>query len=158
MHAHEQLINRFYEAFAKGDHETMAACYHDDARFSDPVFPNLSCAEVRAMWRMLCERATDLELEHSQVSADDSSGRAHWDATYTFGATGRKVHNRIDATFRFADGKFIEHGDVFDFWAWSRMAIGPAGLLLGWTPVIRNKVRGQAGGQLQKFMKKHDLG
>ena len=158
MHTNEELINRFYEAFGKGDHETMAACYHDDARFSDPVFPDLSCAEVRGMWRMLCERATDLELRHSQVSADDEAGRAHWDADYTFGATGRKVNNRIDATFRFADGKIIAHDDVFDFWAWSRMAIGPAGFLLGWTPILRNKVRDQAGSQLRKFMKKHSLG
>jgi ketosteroid isomerase-like protein len=143
--ANAQLIDQFYEAFAKGDHATMASCYHDEASFSDPVFVDLDATGVRGMWRMLCERATDLEIIHSDVHADDSSGRAHWDAHYTFAATKRKVHNRIDASFKFRDGKIIEHRDHFDFWAWSRMAIGPMGLLLGWSPFVRYKVRGLAG-------------
>ena len=42
--------------------------------------------------RAHAERA-DLVIEHSQVSANDTEGRAHWDATYTFSATGRKVLN-----------------------------------------------------------------
>ncbi len=153
-HVNAQLIDKFYQAFAKGDHETMASCYHDDASFSDPVFVDLDAAGVRGMWRMLCERATDLELEHSDVHADDTSGSAHWEAHYTFAATKRKVHNRIDASFKFRDGKIIEHRDHFDFWAWSRMAIGPTGFLLGWTSIVRNKVRGQAGKQLKRFIEK----
>lgn len=158
MHANEELINKFYEAFAKRDHETMASCYHENIRFSDPVFPDLQGPQAGAMWRMLCERGADLVIEHSQVSANDSSGGAHWDATYTFGATGRKVLNRIDAEFKFQDGKIIEHKDTFDLWAWSRMALGLPGVLLGWSPIIRNKVQGQAGGQLRKFMAKHGIG
>jgi ketosteroid isomerase-like protein len=157
MHDNEKLIHTFYEAFAKRDHETMASCYHDDVRFSDPVFPDLKGPEAGAMWRMLCERGTDLVVTHSQVSADDGAGSAHWDADYTFSATGRMVHNSIDARFRFRDGKIIEHTDTFDLWKWSRMALGMPGILLGWSPIVRNKVRGQAGGQLKKFMQKHDI-
>lgn len=158
VHANEALIHQFYEAFAKRDHAAMASCYHPDIRFSDPVFPKLEGAAAGAMWRMLCERGADLVVEHSRVSATDDTGSAHWDARYTFSATGRKVFNQIDASFRFADGKIIEHTDDFDLWAWSRMALGPVGLLLGWSPIVRNKVQGQAGGQLQKFMTKHGIG
>ena len=39
--ANSALIDRFYEAFGRRDHETMAACYAPDARFSDPVFQDL---------------------------------------------------------------------------------------------------------------------
>jgi hypothetical protein len=158
MHANAQLLHDFYGAFAKRDHETMAGCYADGARFDDPVFPNLSAAEVRAMWRMLCERGADLEVVFSGIEADDERGKAHWEADYTFSATGKKVHNVIDASFRFEGGKIVRHEDVFDFWAWSRQALGAVGLLLGWTPILRNKVSGQAGAQLKKFMSKHDLG
>lgn len=157
MHANAQLLQDFYTAFSKRDHETMGACYADSARFDDPVFPNLSAAEVRAMWRMLCERGKDLEVVFSSIEADDERGKAHWEADYTFSATGRKVHNVIDATFLFDRGKIIAHEDSFDFWAWSRMAIGLPGLVLGWTPLLRGKVSKQACAQLKGYMSKHDL-
>lgn len=157
MHPNAQLLVDFYTAFSKRDHEAMGACYADGARFDDPAFPNLSAAEARAMWRMLCERGKDLELEFSGIEADDERGKAHWEADYTFSATGRKVHNVIDASFRFEDGQIIAHEDRFDFWAWSRMALGVPGFLLGWTPWLRGKVQKTAGAQLKGFMSKHGL-
>jgi ketosteroid isomerase-like protein len=150
--ANAALINRFYEAFARRDHAAMGVCYSADAHFCDPVFTDLHGDEVRAMWRMLCERGTDLELSHSAVEADDSSGSARWQADYTFSGTGRRVHNEIAASFRFADGLIAEHADRFSLWTWSRQALGPTGLLLGWSPVVRNKVRSQARENLDAFM------
>ncbi len=152
--AHAALVTRFYEAFARRDHATMGACYHDDARFCDPVFPGLDAAEARAMWHMLCERGKDLQLTFSDVEADELVGRARWVATYTFSATGRAVENRIEARFRFKDGLFVEHTDTFDFWRWAKQALGPAGLALGWSGVMRNKVRAQARAGLLKFMER----
>lgn len=150
-HANAELIETFYTAFARGDAEAMAACYHDRVHFSDPVFTDLNGEQARNMWRMLCGRAKDLEIAFSGVSADETAGRAHWEARYTFGPTGRKVHNRIDATFRFEDGSIIDHRDYFPLWKWTRMALGPIGLLLGWSPVVQNKVRSQAASGLEEF-------
>jgi ketosteroid isomerase-like protein len=150
--ANAELIDRFYGAFARRDHETMAACYAPDARFSDPVFQDLRGDEVRAMWRMLCERGRDLELSHSRVQAEGDRGSAHWEANYTFSGTGRRVHNEIDAAFRFRDGLIAEHSDEFDLWRWTRQALGPVGVLLGWAPPLQNKVRGQARQSLDEFM------
>ena len=152
MHPNEELLHRFYTAFQRRDGKAMAECYHPEARFSDPAFPGLTGDEPGAMWQMLCERGKDLELEFRDIEADDESGRAHWEAHYTFSGTGRKVHNRIDATFRFQDGKIIEHRDDFDFWAWTRMALGPLGLLMGWTPMVKSKVQRTARDSLDKFM------
>lgn len=146
----KELVTRFYDAFAKRDAETMAACYADDVVFSDPVFPRLQGEEARDMWRMLCARGKDLVVEPSAITNDS----AHWDATYTFGATGRKVVNRIDARFVIEGGKIKQHADVFDLWAWTRMALGAPGLLLGWSPLIQNKVRGQAAAALKSFRAK----
>ena len=84
---------------------------------------------------------------------DARTGRAHWDAHYRFSATGRLVLNRIDAAFSFnPDGLIVTHRDRFDFWAWSRQALGAPGWLLGWTPLLRNKVRQQAAANLRKFL------
>lgn len=147
----QALITSFYDAFSRCDAEAMAACYHDDVQFSDPVFTDLRGESAGNMWRMLCGRATDLKVEASDIVATGDTGSAHWEAWYTFGATGRKVHNKIDATFRFRDGKIIEHRDSFPLWKWTRMALGAPGLLLGWTPIVQGKVRSQAAKGLADF-------
>ena len=152
MHPNAQLIDRFYTAFAARDGAAMTACYHPDASFSDPVFPDLHGAQVGGMWRMLTSRAKDLKIEHSAVEADDSQGKAHWEAWYTFSGTGRFVHNVIDARFTFKDGLILSHTDDFDLYRWSRQALGATGWLLGWTPMVRDKVRGQAAAGLTKYL------
>jgi ketosteroid isomerase-like protein len=151
VHPHEELIQTFYRAFQKRDADAMAACYHPEIEFSDEAFPLLRGARAGDMWRMLCSRSKDLAVEFRDVHADAGGGRAHWDATYTFSKTGRRVVNRIDATFAFRDGKIVRHVDRFDFWRWSRQALGPVGLLLGWTPIVRRAVRRQAAEQLDAW-------
>ncbi len=153
MHANAELIERFYLAFSRRDSAAMAICYHPEVHFSDEVF-DLQGAEVGNMWRMLCTNGRDLTLEFSAISADAQTGRAHWDARYTFSATGRKVLNRIDASFEFRDGLIVRHVDRFDFWRWSRQALGVPGWLLGWSGFLRRKVRAQAATNLAAFVRK----
>ncbi len=150
MHANARLIETFYKALAARDAAGMAACYHPEVHFTDEVF-DLRGAEAGAMWAMLCERGEDLEIEFRDIEADDRSGRAHWDATYTFTATGKKVRNSIDARFEFRDGRIARHVDSFDFWKWSRQALGLPGLLLGWSGFLRAKVRRTAARNLRRF-------
>jgi ketosteroid isomerase-like protein len=151
------LIERFYTAFQRRDAEAMVACYHKEVTFSDPAFPGLVGDRARAMWRMLCERGNDLEVTFDGITTDEAgaTGRAHWEARYTFSQTGRKVHNVIDAKFRFHDGLIIDHVDAFSFWRWSRQALGPTGTLLGWTPVLKFAVRRTAARSLDKYMATH---
>ncbi len=151
MHPHEELIETFYTSFQKLDAVAMVRCYHPNIRFSDPVFPVLNGAEVGAMWKMLCSQAKNFELTFTAIEANEQTGKAHWEARYDFSATGRRVHNKIEAGFEFQDGKIIKHTDTFDFWKWSSQALGPAGMLLGWTPLLRKKVQKQAGERLARF-------
>src|SRR5437867_12940366 len=97
--ANAALIERFYNAFSRRDPGGMLACYHRGVTFSDPVFPSLSAGDVATMWRMLCARGRDLVLTVSDIRADANTGSARWVATYTFSATGRRVTNRIAASF-----------------------------------------------------------
>ncbi len=150
----EELLSGFYQAFGRNDAEAMAKCYAPGVVFGDPVFPHLEGDEASDMWRMLCGRSTDLEVKATVLEASQTAGAVHWDAWYTFGATGRKVHNSIDARFAVKDGKIVEHRDSFDLWRWSRQALGPLGLLLGWSPLVRNKVRAQAAAGLKAFRAK----
>lgn len=154
MHPHAQLITDFYAAFSRRDAEGMIACYAPDVAFSDPVFPDLRGDEARAMWRMLCGRAKDLRIEPSGIDAGDASGKAHWEAYYTFSATGQKVHNIIDARFTFANGKIATHTDSFDLRRWAGMALGLKGKLLGWLPPVQRAIRANADKGLREFMAK----
>jgi len=145
-------VERFYAAFAARDGDTMAGFYAPGSRFSDPAFGELTGEEAGDMWRMLTGRAEDLEIELREHEVDGDRGSARWIARYTFAQTGRHVVNDVRATFRFADdGRIAEHDDAFSFWAWSRQALGPAGLALGWTPILRGQVRGKARKQLAAF-------
>jgi len=146
------VLDRFYSAFARHDWATMAACYHNDAHFSDPVFPDLDAAGVRAMWKMLVTSGTDLKLEFTVLEESANGGMVHWEARYTFSKTQRPVHNIIAARFTIQDGLIIAHTDQFDFWCWSRQALGITGTILGWTPIVRDSVRAQAAKSLQKWM------
>ncbi|MBX3220805.1 MAG: nuclear transport factor 2 family protein [Labilithrix sp.] len=136
-----ELVTSFYQAFSRRDAEGMVACYADDVRFSDPVFTDLHGERAKDMWRMLCERGKDLEITFRDVKVDGDRGSAHWEAHYTFGATGKRVHNVIDASFVFADGRIAEHVDSFDLRRWSGMALGVTGKLFGWAPFLQNAIR-----------------
>jgi ketosteroid isomerase-like protein len=143
MHPHAELVEHFYGSFKRRDGAAMAACYVPDAEFRDPIF-DLKGEDVGAMWTMFCERGRDLTLDWRDVRADDSGGSAHWEPRYTFSVTGRPVHNRIDSRFTFRDGKIATHTDTFNLWRWSRMALGPKGAVLGWTPFVKKAIRSEA--------------
>ncbi len=158
MHPHAELITTFYRAFQQLDWRVMNECYHEHIVFNDPVFRDLRGWRAGAMWRMLCARAKNFSLEFRDVYADEQTGSAYWQPTYTFSKTGNTVVNKIDASFRFQDGKIIEHTDRFDLWRWMRMAMGPTGMILGWLPPVQKKVRVQANAGLESFIKEHQLG
>jgi len=144
-------IERFYAAFDARDGDAMAACYAPGAHFFDPVFTDLNGDEPGAMWRMLTSQARDLRVELLEHTADSARWRAH----YTFSQTGRPVVNDVRARFRFDDDGLIQdHRDEFGFHRWARQALGLPGLLLGWTPLLRNKVRSSAAKSLASFMQR----
>ncbi|GAA3928219.1 nuclear transport factor 2 family protein [Litoribacillus peritrichatus] len=153
MNNHKTLIESFYRAFQQKDYKTMAECYHPEAYFKDEAF-ELTGKEIGAMWHMLCERGKDMTMA---FSVQDQSGKitAHWEPKYSFSQTGRFVHNIIDAEFEFKDGKIIRHIDQFNFWRWSRQALGLPGVALGWSSFLQNKVSSMAMSNLKKFVTKH---
>lgn len=151
-----QTLERFYTAFQRLDGEAMQACYAADAVFDDEAFSLRGREEIGAMWRMLCEvtQAKGRDVWKLDFQVLDER-HAHWEAHYRFSATGRLVHNRIDGEFEFdADGLIKRHRDRFDFWRWSRQALGTPGLLLGWSPFLRNKVRATAAQNLARWRAK----
>lgn len=146
------LIERLYQELGDLDGDAMAACYAPDARFEDPAFGVLTGEQVGGMWRMLTSRSDGIDVELSEVEADETSGSAHWVARYTFGPSKRPVINRIDARFTFEDGLIADHVDSFSFYSWAKQALGPMGFFLGATPFVKSRVRDQARRSLDSFL------
>lgn len=149
-----ELVEHFYTSFADTDAEAMVECYADDVVFEDPAFGELHGDEARDMWRMLCERSSDLSIEYTVLEASDTAAKVNWVANYTF-STGRHVRNDITATMQIADGKIVDHRDEFSFWAWSRQALGFPGVLVGWSPRLQSKVRTTARESLERYRSKN---
>lgn len=145
-------LTRYYSAFAQRDWSTMGTCYAADAHFSDPVFPELDAAGVRAMWKMLLTSGTDLKVTFRVLEESAERGVCEWEAFYTFSKTGRKVHNIVRSEFQLRDGLIVRQRDHFSFWRWSRQALGIAGALLGWSAALKNKVRASAASSLRRAL------
>ena len=150
----QRTIEILYSAFKRLDAKTMANCYAEGARFDDEAFSLQGRDQIAGMWRMLCEGVRDKGRDVWRLDVRDiTENSAHWEPHYRFSATGRIVHNIIDAQFEFDRFALItRHVDRFDFWRWSRQALGAPGWLLGWTPFLRNKVRAQAAATLAAYL------
>ncbi|MDQ6757886.1 MAG: nuclear transport factor 2 family protein [Bacteroidota bacterium] len=151
MNNNEELVQTFYNAFARLDYTTMQNCYADDPVFNDPVFGILEGNDVRAMWEMLCKNAKDFSLRINKIEVDGEYATCNWIATYTFSKTGKRVINNVKAHMRIENGKITEHTDEFDIYKWSRQALGLPGMLLGWSGYLKNKIRSDARKRLQRY-------
>ncbi|GGJ79906.1 nuclear transport factor 2 family protein [Deinococcus aquiradiocola] len=134
----------FYAAFSHRDPEGMVRLYHPHATFTDAVFGTLNAEQTTAMWRMLLGRQQNMQVTTTPQPARPGDAadvaRTEWIAVYPFSATGRTVRNVVQARMTVRDGLIVRHEDTFDFWAWSRQALGLPGLLLGWTPMLHARV------------------
>lgn len=151
--APEALVKKFYTAFSNKDGQTMSSCYLPTVKFTDPVFPSLSGDDAGLMWRMLTSRAKDLRIELNFCVAKDYAVTARWTAHYTFAKTGRPVINVISARFEIdpVTGLIARHVDNFDFWVWSRQALGFSGVVLGWSSFLQKKVQDEAARSLEAY-------
>ena len=103
---------------------------------------------------MLCKNAVNFKLEYGDIKFAENSGSAHWEAWYDFSRTGKRVHNIIDASFEFKDGKIIKHHDHFNLHRWATQAMGWKGWLLGGTSFFKKKLHEQSGKALEKYKMK----
>jgi len=151
----EELLAHFYLAFKNRDYKSMGDCYHAEAEFSDPVFPDLKGKQVPAMWHMLVSGGKETKISFSDIRANDIEGSCRWEATYPYGKKRRMVHNVVTSHFQFRDGKIFKQRDTFDLRAWLTMALGTVGFVLGWTAFLQKSVRQLAAKRLANFISAH---
>ena len=142
----EETIQRLYESVKRGRPEEAAECYCDDATYRDIAFDLKGKDDIAAMWRLVCSRGVEVEFEDIRTEGDQVKG--HWVFDYDFHGT-NPVHNEMDSTFTFRNGKIFVHHDEASRWRWATQALGyPKGALVTVFPFI---LRRQARGELERF-------
>jgi ketosteroid isomerase-like protein len=129
VHPNEQLLTTLFQCLNAHDHMGAAECYHDEATFRDIAFTLKGKRQIHAMWDMACSVnkkgiPSDIKATVQQLSANDATGKVLVDFDYTFRDTGRKVHNPVESTYHFRDGKIIQQTDKADAANWARQAFG----------------------------------
>lgn len=148
-----EIAKEFYTTFANKDSDKLKQYYSTNVIFKDPAFGTLKGEDVFSMWEMLFQKGKDLEVSFNIEKEDKDTVIVKWIANYTFSKTKRKVENHVTATLRFSDNKIIEHIDNFDFYNWSKQALGGVGILLGGTKWFQRKFNKEATSSLHKYIK-----
>ncbi len=151
------LIESFYNSFKAMNPDAMVQAYHDKIAFKDPAFGVLMGKDAKDMWKMLCNRSADLRIEFSDIRADEETASARWEAWYTFSKNGRKIHNIIDAKFKFQDNLIIWHQDNFDIHSWASQAFGFMGKLIGGSEYFQKGLQKKTLKMLKRFQEKEEL-
>lgn len=136
-------LTRFYEAFARGDGEAMAATY---ATFEDPIFL-LRGPAIGKMWIGLTRGAKGFSTRFNVAKAASGTGTVEWTARYLFGGK-RRVVNAIVSEIEMRDGLIVRQKDTFDFPRWAAQALGLPGLLFGRMQWLRRSVSKSAAARL----------
>jgi len=149
-HPNAVLIERLFDALNRHDHQAMAQCYHDEARFDDIAFHLHRKPRIHDMWRMICEGDSGIKVDVTSISADDRTGEARIIDKYRLGDD-QPITNPITSRFSFHDGQIISQVDDSDPRDWARQAVGGTpGWILGRSGFLR---RVMATVQLQTFLR-----
>lgn len=159
MEKEKNIIANFYTAFSQLNAEDMVKYYHPEVIFEDPAFGVLKGARAGNMWRMLLSKVTkdNFKVTFSEVNVKGDTGEANWEAFYPFSKTGRKVHNKVHASFLIKDGLIIKHIDNFSMHSWARQALGMKGFFLGWTSFFKKEIQTQTNKTLDLYIKRNRL-
>jgi ketosteroid isomerase-like protein len=161
-HPNASLIQRLFAALDRHDPDQMAACYRDDTViFHDIAFHIEDKARLYAMWRMICEGESGIQVTVKSIDANDRDGEARVVDAYRFGRdtrrgkAGKPVLNEITSRFRFRDGLIEEQVDSCDERAWARQAMGgPIGWIAGRCRPLRTW---SANRKLDRFLHEHPV-
>ncbi|WP_299159182.1 hypothetical protein [uncultured Tenacibaculum sp.] len=69
---------------------------------------------------MWFSKKEDVIVKVSNIEYIDDLAYANWQTIYIYTKTGRKVHNKVNASFKLKNDKIIEHIDVFSLHSWAK--------------------------------------
>ena len=116
------IIKRLHDAFTRGDHEQLAACYDDeiDWTFHAPIsiFPFLGRRIGKAaVFQSLRELYAGYKIEAlamQLVLADEDRAAVISEVALQQRATGRTIRCRVASFYRLRDGRVVEYEGFLD--------------------------------------------
>jgi ketosteroid isomerase-like protein len=147
-HPNAQLIRRLYAGLEACNLDEIAACYADDAQFTDIAFELHGKTQVMQMWRMICTKVKPTVTWETLAppSADAETGTGRWHAEYWYDRNlpthpGRWVVNDLCSSFKFRNGLIVEHRDDCNVWNWAKQALAfPKNLAAAAIPALRRSI------------------
>lgn len=103
---------------------------------------------------LLSQKKESTIITFNSIQASSEKGTVNWIAEYFYGEKKRKVINKVNASFKFKEGKIIEHTDTFNLWEWTKQAMGITGFLMGWTSFMKDKIQATTNKNLDDFIQK----
>ncbi len=147
MTPEEETVRKVYESIQRHDAASAAECYREDASYRDLAFDLKGKPLIAAMWRLVC--SSDVKVTYRDIRTEGSEVKGHWEFDYKYHRV-NPVHNEMDSTFVFRDGKILVHHDEASRFDWAKQALGkPTGALVTVFPFI---LRLMAKKELDKFM------
>lgn len=149
-----QTVKRFFHAQSLGDWQSMARCYHDQASFCDPLFPDLRSDRIVHRLYMLYSRESqqrirDPQLDFKIIFADERKVQVEWVHEYQQGE--RTIKNQGLSTLALWDDLIVRHVDEFKFADWAKQSLGIRGLFLGRLESFQRRVQRSARVQLDEM-------
>ncbi len=146
-----EVIQRYFDAMAQGQWQAMARCYHDQASFADPLFPDLRGEQIVYHLHRLYEPNSQharkqIELTTHALFSEDRKAQVQWELRCI--EAQRPVKLIGLSTFAIWDQFIVRHVDEFPFHHWARQTQGLAGALLGRLPFYQRRLQRSARSQL----------
>jgi hypothetical protein len=133
------LVERYFNAMAVLDVDSMVGCWHAGISHSDPLFEDLRGRAVRARWDWQAANTERLELQHNMQFVDERKAQIGWQAKYLF--KGRPVGIAGRTVLTLWDDTIVRQIDEFEFAQWCGQAIGPLWFVLGRIGALRRYQR-----------------
>ncbi|WP_368487129.1 nuclear transport factor 2 family protein [Spiroplasma sp. DGKH1] len=150
----QEIMNKFYTAFANADWKTMNDLYDRNVVFNDEIFTDLNYEYVTAMWESLISNKENNKMKVKyELKEENDDVYVVWTASYLFGPKRRQVINIVTSNMEIKNDKIIKHNDSFNFKKWASQALGMPGKLFG--NALQKKVSKKALENLTNYIKNH---
>ena len=136
------IVNLFFASLKSRNIEKMMEIYHSKIIYSDPLYGLLKQEDVIKRWQLLLEENVIEDIQIMDIKEyDDEYAMAHWNCTFYYTITQKKVTLSIKSFFKIENNLIIEQSDAYRLSKFISKAYGIKGLLLGWTKFMQHRVK-----------------
>ena len=137
-----EIVNEFFASLKSKNIENLKKIYHTQIMYSDPLYGLLHNEDVFKRWQFFCNENKIENIEILDIKEyDHEYAMAHWDCTFYYGITHKKVTLSIKSFFKIENNVITEQSDAYRLSKFISQAYGIKGLLFGWIKFMQHRVK-----------------